>query len=149
MTTADRESPWASFGFAISLQVRHPRLSTDNVSKALGLRPGRAWVAGEPRATPKGTPLTGVHRESYCYYRLAKGIGPGALETRLGAVTKKLAKHSALLRSWRRSGGTLLYYVIIHGEAAMGFSLSPDLLSDIGRLGVELGVEALRTRQRS
>ncbi len=83
------------------------------------------------------------------FYRLAKGIGPDALEARLGAITRKLAKHSAVLRSWRRSGGTLSYYLTVHGEAAMGFSLSPELLSDIGRLGIELGVEALRARQRS
>jgi hypothetical protein len=69
--------------------------------------------------------------------------------TRLRVATRKLRKHAALLRSWRRSGGTLAYYVTIHGEAAIGFSVAPDLLSDIGRLGVELGIEALRARQRS
>jgi len=52
------------------------------------------------------------------------------------------------MRSWRRSGGTLAYYITIHGEAAMGLSIAPDLLSEIGGLGIELGIEALRARQR-
>jgi hypothetical protein len=90
-----------------------------------------------------------VYRNSYCFYRVAKGTGPDALEARLRAVTRRLGEHAAFLRSWRKSGGSLSYYLVVHGEAAMGFSLRPQLLSDIGRLGIELGVEALRARQRS
>jgi hypothetical protein len=150
MTAAtESDSSWATFGFSVALQVRYPRLSTEKVSKELGLRPGRVVMAGEPRATAGGTPLAGIHRESYCSCHLAKGTGSAALEARLRNVTEKLGRHAVLLRSWRRSGGRLSYYLTVHGEAAMGFSLGPELLADIGRLGVELGVEALRARQRS
>lgn len=145
-TATDSESSWASFTFTISLQVRHPRRSTDANSAALGRRPGRAWVAGEPRATPTGTPLAGAYKESYCYYRLAKGTGPEALESRLRAATRRLAKISAALRGWRRSGGRLSYYVAIRGTGAMGFTLSPEMLSEVARLGIELGVESLWNR---
>ena len=48
-----------------------------------------------------------------------------------------------------RTGGTLAYSVTVHGEPAMGFSFGPELLQEIGRLGIEPGVEALRVRQRS
>lgn len=147
-TTTEAESSWASFTFTVSLQVRHPRRSTDAISATLRRRPGRAWVAGEARATPKGTPLTGVYKESYCFYRLAKGTGPEALEARLRAATRTLAKHSAALRGWRRSGGRLSYYVALRGTGAMGFVLTPDLLSEIARAGVELGVEALWDRPK-
>jgi hypothetical protein len=105
-------------------------------------------VAGEARTTGAGAPLAGTYKESYCSLHLGTGTGR-ALESRLRVATRKLRKHAALLRSWRRSGGTLAYYVTIHGEAAMGLSVAPDLLLDIGRLGVELGIEALRARQRS
>ena len=54
------------FGYSISLRVRHPRLATDEWRGALGLRPGRSWVVGEPRTTPIGTPLPGIYNESYC-----------------------------------------------------------------------------------
>lgn len=140
--------PWGTFGFSITLQVRHPRCSTGGVSKALGIRPSRAFVAGEARATGAGSPLPGTYKESYCSLHLGTGTGR-ALESRLRAATRKLHEHAALLRSWRRSGGTLAYHVTIHGEAAMGLSIAPDLLMDIGRLGVELGIEALHARQRS
>lgn len=139
--------PWGTFGFSINLQVRHPRRSTDAVSKALGIRPSRAGVAGEARTTGAGAPLPGTHKESYCSLHLVTGTGR-ALESRLRAATRKLRKHAALLRSWRRSGGALAYYITIHGEAAMGLSVAPDLLSEIGGLGIELGIEALRARQR-
>jgi hypothetical protein len=90
-----------------------------------------------------GTPLAGVYKESYCFYRLAKGTGPDDLETRLRAATRALAKRATVLRGWRRSGGRLSYYVAIRGTGAMGFTLRPELLSEIARVGVELGVEAL------
>lgn len=137
----EAESSWASFTFTISLQVRHPRRSTDVISATLRRRPGRAWVAGEARVTPKGTPLPGVYKKSYCFYRLAKGTGPEALEARLRAATRTLAKHSAALRGWRRTGGRLSYYVFISSTGAMGFSLRPELLAEIARVGVDLGVE--------
>lgn len=139
--------PWGTFGFSIRLQVRHPRRSTEAVSNALGIRPTRAVIAGESRTTGAGAQLSGIYKESYCSLRICTGTGR-ALESRLRAATRRLQEHATLLRSWRRSGGTLAYYITIHGEAAMGLSLGPDLLSDIGRLGVELGIEALRTRQR-
>jgi hypothetical protein len=142
--TTDLESSWASFRFGISLQVRHPHRSTESISTALGRRPGRAWVAGEARATPTGTPLAGVYRESYCFFDLAKGTGPSELEARLRAATRTLAKHSAALRRWRRSGGRLTYYVFISSTGAMGFSLRPELLAEIARAGVELGVEFMK-----
>lgn len=140
--------PWGTFGFSIKLQARHPRRSTEAVSKALGIRPSRAVVAGEARTTGAGAPLPGSYKESYCSIHLVTGTGR-ALESRLRTATqKKLRKRAALLRSWRRSGGTLAYHITIHGEAAMGLSVAPDLLSEIGGLGIELGIEALRARQR-
>ncbi len=117
------------------------------MSTGLGIRPSQAFVAGEARTTGAGAPLPGTYKESYCSLHLGTGTGC-ALESRLRASTRKLPKHAAVLRSWRRSGGTLAYYITIHGEAAMGLSVAPDLLSEIGGLGVELGIEALRARQR-
>lgn len=148
MDVADaNDNPWATFGFIITLKARHPRLSTDRLSKGLGRRPSVAWVAGAPRTTPTGSALPGTYRNSYCVFDLGRGIGPVAFEARLRAATRRLAKHAALLRSWRRSGGTLAYHVTVHGTAAMGFTIPPSLGIEIGRLGIELGIEALRARQ--
>jgi hypothetical protein len=137
------------FGFIISLQVRHPELSTKEVSKGLRLRPGRAWVAGEPRTTPTGRSLPGTYQNSYCFYRLAKGMGGDALTKKLNAVNHRLQRHTRLLGRWRRTGGTLLYYVTIHGRNAMGVVFDPHLLSDVAKLGISLGVEALAARQNT
>ena len=127
------DSAWAA-------QVRHPRRSTDAVSKALGIRPSRAFVAGEARTTGAGAPLRDV-QAVVLLTDLGKGTGR-ALESRLRAATRKLRKHAALLRSWRRSGGTLAYYVTIHGEAAMGCRSRRTSCRTSDSLGVELGIEA-------
>lgn len=60
----------------------------------------------------------GVYKNSYCFHRLAKGTGPEALEARLRAATRGLARNSPVLRGWRRSGGRLSYYVAIHSWQA-------------------------------
>lgn len=136
-----------TFGFIIRLKVRHPRLSTERLVKGLRVRPGTSWVADSPRTTPKGTALPGTHRESYCSFLLGKGTGPASFEARLRAATRRLGKHAPLLRSWRRSGGTLAYHITVHGTAAMGFTTPPDLIVQIARRGIEIGFEALRARQ--
>ena len=145
----EAESSWASFTFSLSLQVRHPRRSTASVSTAVGLRPGRAWVAGDARMTSTGTRLVGVYKESYCFYDLAKGTGPEALEAGLQAATRALAKHASVLRAWRRSGGRLSYYLAVRGTGVMGFSVNPELLSEIADVGIALGVEAIWDRRRT
>ena len=137
------------FGFIISLQIRHPKLSTEELSKSLRLRPGRAWVAGEPRTTPRNRSLPGTYKNSYCFYRLAKGTGRDALTKKLNAVNLRLRRHAGLLGRWRRTGGTLLYDVTIHGRNAMGVVFDAQLLSDVAKLGISLGVEALAARQNT
>ncbi len=66
-----------------------------------------------------------------------------------GRGERRTVERNRSFDSWRRSGGRLSHYVTVHGEGAKGFSLAPDLLSEMGRLGVEFGVEALTARQRS
>lgn len=53
------------YSYIVDLEIRHPALDPDLVSRILGLEPGIAWRAGEPRRTPKGTPLEGVRSEGY------------------------------------------------------------------------------------
>lgn len=135
------------FKFSISLQVSHPRLATDEWRKALRLRPGRSWIAGEPRATPTGRPLSGVYKESYCYFDLKDGVGADEFDRALRSTTRRIARHANLARRWRRDGGTLVYYATISGKDEMGFELDPSLLVEIGRLGIVLGIEAFAARQ--
>ena len=136
------------FGFIISLQVRHPHLSTEGMSRALRLRPWRSWVAGEPRSAPNGRELRGNWKDSYCTYAVGEGTGEVAMVQRLHAVNQRLLRRKALLRKWQRSGGSLSYYVTVHGRNAMGMVFGPELMSEMARLGIEFGLEALSARQR-
>lgn len=136
------------FSFHISLRVSHPSLATDEWPKALRLRAGRSWVAGEPRATPTGRQLSGVYRQSYCYFDLKDGVGADEFGRALRSATQRIARHANLARRWRRHRGTLEYYVTISGKDDMGLEIDPILLVEIGRLGIVLGIEAFATRQR-
>jgi hypothetical protein len=85
--------------------------------------------------------LNGVYAECYCYFDLGKGRRQ-ALAGCLGETNSLLARRSRQLAVWRQSGGSLNYYVSLYGGSGVVAQVfMPDLLADIGRLGVELGLE--------
>jgi hypothetical protein len=55
----------------VSFILRHPSLDLQEVAAAIGLPIARIWTAGQPRRTPKGNPLEGLNRESYCAFKVA------------------------------------------------------------------------------
>jgi Domain of unknown function (DUF4279) len=130
------------YRFSLALQVRHPNLRADVWTKALRTNPVRSWDVGEPRTTPTGRKLVGAHRASYGCWDLAEGRGE-ALIGRLSATTKRLAKHKALVRRWRTTGGRVAYYLVLSGQRTIPVELPPELLAAMGELGVELGIEVL------
>jgi hypothetical protein len=130
------------YGFSLALQARHPKLPVDAWTKALRQKPVRSWRTGEPRTTPAGRRLDGSYRESYGCWDLAQGRGD-VLVRRLFAVTKKLAKHRAFFRRWRATGGTVAYYLTLSGQRTVPVEMPPELLAEMGNLGVRLGVEVL------
>ena len=53
------------YSHILDLRIWHPALDPDLVTRTLGIQPQRAWRAGDPRKTPKGTLLTGTRTTGY------------------------------------------------------------------------------------
>ncbi len=134
-----------SYDFSLALQVKHPNLSADLWSKSLRMAPVRSWRADQPRSTPKGRKLVGTYKASYGCWELVEGRG-NSLVRSLAAMTKRLSKHKKLVRRWRATGGSVAYYLALSGPRMIPFVLPPELLAEMGDLGVELGVETLLKR---
>jgi Domain of unknown function (DUF4279) len=64
------------YRYAISLRVTHPSLDPAEITSALQLTPSRTWRAGEPRTTPKGTPLQGVYSNTFWTRSFVEGEFP-------------------------------------------------------------------------
>lgn len=55
---------------AISIRIRHPRLTTDEITSIMKSEPDAAHPVGQPRATPTGRALEGRYPESYWLKRV-------------------------------------------------------------------------------
>jgi hypothetical protein len=131
------------YRYAISLRFRHPNRDLSSLGGLLRLEPKRTWQSGEPRATPKGTPLKGAYPESYWYCELTEepeNSETCALEDMLARWTSRLSAHRSELEQLRAEGGRIEYFVWLYCDRNLGIELSPELLSDIAGLGISLGV---------
>ncbi|MDR7219960.1 DUF4279 domain-containing protein [Aminobacter aminovorans] len=127
------------FRYAVSLQIKHPHVHPEHVCAELGSSPEYSWVAGEPRKTPKGTPLSGVYKENYCIFDMGSGHD-GALVQSLDRALQELHSKGEYLRHLRSTGGTLMFYVFWYPNGDTGAVFQADLLMRMADLGISLGI---------
>ena len=132
------------FDYAVSLQVRHPTAPAEQVAALVGLEPDRSWTAGEARTTPTGSLLDGVREESYCAFRLGQG-SDGELAECLREVIESLKPRKAELAQLRSTGGSLLLFASWQALGDTGEIFEGKLLGDIAALGIDLGVNVIRS----
>jgi hypothetical protein len=135
------------FDYHVSLRVKHPNLAAAAISTQLGLSPKTCWSAGEVRKSPKGAPLGGTRRESYCAFDVGSG-GDGELTECLEAAVKSLKAQEGFLRDIRASGGTVMFYVYWYPNGDTGEVFGADLLREIAALEIELGINVYDDRTR-
>ncbi|MDF2638242.1 MAG: hypothetical protein K0R64_1226 [Novosphingobium lindaniclasticum] len=91
--------------------------------------------------TPNGTRLDGKYRESYCFFQLG-GSDDGELANFLAAALQKLESQAAFINHLRGSGGKVSFFVSwTPGDRGEVFDVQ--LLADMARLGIDLGIEPL------
>lgn len=132
------------YRYRVSLRAMHPRDDLRPLFDQLGLMPERTWRAGEPRVTPRGTPLDGVYRESYAYTNLTQGPRNWSdedLQDYLRGVQQRLAMHRDTLQTFFIRGGRCGLFVGLSGEHPFGFELDPMLGAGLADLKLTLGFD--------
>jgi len=130
-----------AFSYRVSLQVRHPYADPQRIIKGIGLPFVRSWAAGERRATPKGTLLPGAYTESDCAFDIGEG-DDGELAHCLRRTMKQIEASAAFIAELRQTGGTLNFFITwTPGERGEVFDVN--LLTNLARLGIDLGIEPL------
>ncbi len=133
------------YSYSISLRLCHPSIDPAEITRALALKPNRAWKAGEPRQTPKGTPLEGVYRESYWYTDLlpdGEHSSEGTwIEEYLDHFAKQLASSRDFFLRVRSEGGRVELFIGLYGDRNFGFELPPSLLGAIADMGLSLSFD--------
>jgi hypothetical protein len=102
----------AEYSYSISLRIVHPTLDLGAVTAALGITPSVIWRVGEPRVTPKGTPLPTVAKKSFWTARIVEGSSlEGDLNSALGRALDAVAAGSSLFAELTSSGGEVEFFV--------------------------------------
>lgn len=100
----------------------------------------RRWSSGESRTTPKGTPFSGVYKETYCCFDLINNASQD-LSIVLKSANEELQRSGELIREVVATGGRIEYYVSLSG--GMGFEFDGSLISEFSELKISLAVEAI------
>ena len=127
-------------GVFISLRFKHSVGNVAEFCKGLGFMPERAWLAGEPRQTPRGVPLSGIYSNSYCTCRLP--IGNAAhLEEGLRIAVGLLRPWVDQLAKFSKYGGEVSFFISLEKGVFEGATLDPKLLTELGALHVSLEID--------
>jgi hypothetical protein len=110
----------------VSLRIRHPSLSPDEISEGLGIAFRVARKSGEVRTTPDGAPLAGINEGTYWTAKLYSQDSRG-IALLLEAVLDFLDKRKAGVQKIIKSGGSI--------EVSIGWFLKTD---DAERLSPEI-----------
>jgi hypothetical protein len=126
--------------FDIVLLIRHPNIDPGLVTAALGLKPHRAWKAGEPRFTPKGSPLPGTHRMS-CWNHVFRYEGSKGVACQIDSILERLLPARQLLREIVDTGGMAQLYLQLPGDQNLGDELGWKTLGKFVDLRLDLSFE--------
>ncbi len=133
----------AEYSYSIRLRVTHPTMDLDAVTDALGRSPEVIWKLGEPRRTPKGTPLPGIYKTGFWTARLLDGASTrqdlgSALETALDLV----AAGSSLFSEIAATGGSAEFFIgWFFDEGSSGDVLDHRLLAKLARMSINLSFD--------
>ncbi|KAB8186997.1 hypothetical protein [Marilutibacter maris] len=137
------------YRYRVALRATHPSADLVPLFEEIGLRPTRAWSAGEPRRGPGGGPLEGVHRDSYATAELSDiGAGEGGrswadapFEAFLRQQLDRLAPHQPAFQSLVRDGGRCELAIGLSGDRPISFDLSAWLCEATARLRLSLAFD--------
>ncbi|NGO51922.1 DUF4279 domain-containing protein [Allomesorhizobium camelthorni] len=128
--------------YRVSLRLIHPSMDPDEITTALQMEPKRAWKAGEPRTTPKGTPIAGVFRQTYWYANVCEGrMPPQELAEELDQVLDGLIPYQAFLTRLREEGGRSEFFVGFYLGDQAGETYPSTMLAKMAALGLDLSLD--------
>ncbi len=129
------------YDYALSLRIKHPEVDPQTFTDTLGRQPEVAWRAGERRTTPNGDLLEGHRTYSYWTSRCTSP-DDSDIEAFIRRTIDELKPHRAFFINIRDSGGKVEFFVgLFVGYANMGFTLTHDLMSELGCLGIDLSLD--------
>ena len=124
-----------SIEYTVSLQVRHPEIEPDELTRWLGLAPENSGAEGV--TNPE---CAGVRAENYWVHRFVQPDGVG-LRDFLCILTGKLAEHKWVFEKVASTKGRVQLFVAWVGEEGEDEVLDWKLLQKLAELRIDLVLE--------
>src|SRR5450432_3247062 len=129
------------FRFTISLRLRHPVLTSAEISAALGMTPKRQARVATRRAVSDDFGGTAGATETYWSSEGRSGEDSQLLQV-LEAFIAELEPHAPFLSSFRASGGRVELFVgWFASRRSGGDEIGYDLLKQLGDLQIDLSFD--------
>jgi hypothetical protein len=128
------------YKFKLSFRVHHPTVLSAKIVALIGRKPSVRWDVGAQRMSPKGNLLDGIHDRTYCSFPVSEGLD----STLVGSIrswNRFLFTKKSGLAKLRRSGGRFDYFLGIFINSNAGLVVPPEVLREVGALGIELGLD--------
>jgi hypothetical protein len=129
------------YSHVLNLRISHPNLDPQLVSEKLGLAAQTAWRSGDPRQTPKGTPLGGNRSQGYWsadpFSYGWRDSADALVEDALEELVSFLQPHRDFLLGYTDDGSVRIW-VSTQSIRNFAIELPPTMLTQLGSLGVSL-----------
>lgn len=132
--------PADALRFTVAIQVWHPSIDPEELTRAFGRTPVRSWRGGAPRSTPQGAPLSGHWPESYWVARRRVERQRPFLTEILREVGE-LEARSELVARLLEEGGNINIRLSVPGDTNIGDVLPASVMRQLGALGIGLDIE--------
>lgn len=126
--------------FSVTLLIVHPNCDPDLITKTLKIEPFMTRRQGQPRVTPKGTPLPGISRDTR-WNHVAFYEADRTVSLEIGRWMEVLSAHSSFLGSLIASGARISLSVSLPGMSHRGDVIEATTLSRAASLGIGVGFE--------
>ncbi|WP_448149006.1 DUF4279 domain-containing protein [Labrys miyagiensis] len=133
--------------FDVELFIVHPTLDPAEITAALGLQARIAHRVGEPRKTPKGTPLPGNYQDTRWRHSVRYDVRHQWFADRLTNLVDRLIAHKIFLANLRSTGGRASVIIQFLGDGYFGDQVPHETLGKLVELGLDLGIECFSVPQ--
>jgi hypothetical protein len=121
-------------------------MAVTELADCLPIAPVWSWQVGEARRTQKGSPLTGVYRDSYRTFDLGGGED-GEVAKHILSDLEGLTPKREFIRNVSATGGSAAFYVFWYPNGDMGEVFEAPLLSALGEAGIALMLNVYDDRE--
>jgi hypothetical protein len=134
--------------FHVELFIVHPTLDPADISASLGMEAHHARRVGDPRKTPRGTPLSGNYPDTRWRHCIECSVTEQWFAAEVIGLIDRLQSHKAFFADLKSTGGTASIIIQFLGDGYFGDKIPTVTLAKLIDLDLALAIEVFSEPQR-